>query len=283
MEQISEQARGEIRQVVRASLSSGARVGAQLAAACRRALGAEFRPNEYGFANFRALLGEVVPEAQPVGRSGMDVSYEWTDAPLGVSTLGPVRRRSPWSAWANPESRTSVFVGCDGEIRIGEQRDGDKELPGTTTAQHRKIAREFLEGEALASDNRQALVQALGLDDGSWWPAWVRTLRAEHGLHNAWLGFRTQRLRALLDEQLSEVGLEPEVRQRAGVAFSPRRPTPASREKKSAAAAREESEAVVEFREVVRQVVQRMDESSLRDLLLPAGLMYEAVLSLRGK
>ncbi|MFN0180237.1 MAG: hypothetical protein ACKVZ0_15665 [Gemmatimonadales bacterium] len=263
-------------------------LGAQAGLVARRA-DPEFDPRSYGVEKLSEFIERHVPAIRPIAASGQDVVYglaKWPDI-SGYSRPASVAP-DPWRIWTSPQSRMTLGVNRE-TLQVRPS------LPGATGADeieifpvspefHMELAESFIsqtkaESPALASELEEALKE----HPSSWWRVWSGLFAAQdRGSQSRWLAFRHRRLQDEFATRLVEGGLSGEeaalvvhgMRRRLTEAAarsakrSNRSPSPGS-----TPGALERGDLI----SVVRSVVGQMSDEELRRLLLPVGLVLDAL------
>jgi len=139
-----------------------------------------------------------------------------------------------------------------------------------TTAAHRLIAEQFLASERarLPDEVARGLEESLRHHDGGWWWFWVRRTRADPDVNKAWLTFRRKELESSLRAHLETLALSADARERAFQCILRSREAPAPSPPDGDLRA---------LRRTARFAVDSLSEEQLRALLLPLGLVYDAL------
>lgn len=129
-----------------------------------------------------------------------------------IVAYGPTARPSTfWTAFTNPNLRDRLALDpCSREFHI--VREGSTvqpplvEVSKVTTDEHRTIAFRFL--SKLDEDDRSYFQQIANQPNSCPALSWRITSFADGKYKDAWLNFRTQSLRGLLDERLAKLGID---------------------------------------------------------------------------
>lgn len=233
---------------------------------------------ELGARTLRAFVEEHVRGARAVGTGAswriVANAYSDTDVSAARRPLGM------WQAFVRPNSRSRLVV-VDSRVRVVP--DGEEESDATpvqlfTPDDHREMARAFVESlEEEFQPFRASLLAAVqDLGEPRWWQRFTRDLGAiSSDLAARYLKYRVEYLANALAERLeaagaagSELAVVLSDRDVVRRASKPKRDTPTS--------PGVQSQSLVEF---VSRVLPHMAETDLRRLLLPAGAIYDALMS----
>ena len=257
--------------------------GSKLASAIRKVI-PSFQPSDYGARSFRDFLETHVPSVAVVGNAGMDVMYGLASTDTlqaaRVARSAPGISSSFWRAWASPASGRALDIADSGEVTLVELGQAQHhELRPLPAPEHRKVAEAFLATKQEAAEPWVAQLRvALENQSEAWWIAWMSATRSNPALNAAWLRFRRQRLQEALETQIGSMGLSPEAYERAlSEVLRSRRVRPEERLPRPDMVARHPAGDVSGLRELVKRVIDLLDEGEVRRLALPVGTVFDVL------
>jgi len=254
--------------------------GTLLAAELKRDLG-EFRPTDYGLRNLKEFVLAHVPDAKIAGKAGADLIYVLGSAvPSAATVVSPERASDAWTTWALPTSPRVLQISEAGDIDVvtPDQATSPQILRPLPQHAHRDIALRFIEeGADISPVLLSELKKALEDPTNSWWSTWVTTIRKAPSINTRWMRFRGTRLQEALREQLSQLSLSEEAKKRVLDLIEGSRRARPRRAAESHRAAVPADHQTRDLRTLIKEVVDRLDESGLRRLELPVGLVYDAL------
>lgn len=274
--------------MIRRTLQSGGggMMGARLGVELSRH---RINPSALGFASLTALMKAECPDAISAPTNGGDLYWRLAGSPTAVV---PPNRAEVWRALASPGSAKHVAVKVSrksGMYRIDAvgQPDAKPEavdddwatLPPIDATALKKAAEQFAESLA-SSRTKEQLTAALPLP--SWWLHWGTVLR-EHGedMHR-WMEAKNAAVHRHLVEVLMHARLEGETLERAS-----QFPAPGPIAPRLAASARIVSPVLSrtsnfgsrdtrgDVRDLVVSLLPHMDESDIRSLRVPIGIVFD--------
>lgn len=181
---------------------------------------------ELSFADHGGLSG-LIRQACPdtvsaAGRHGQDVVWSTrANAQRPLSALVPAgsqptvgtHHASLWQAFTHPAADLQLVVRSDqGRLEVLQPGDSVPEgavvVPKASQPDHRRVAEAFL--AQVSPDDQESFKECLASED--YWSCWARETRTKGGgkYYRLWLRFRSERLKALLRERLTELHLSVE-------------------------------------------------------------------------
>jgi hypothetical protein len=255
-------------------------LGTTLAAAVRDEI-SEFQPIQFGARNLKDFVAKHVPEVGIIRRSGADIVYGLAS---GAATLEAAAGESSvsvgglWATWATPTSPRVLDVSDDGDVSVAlPAMVANKRLDPLPANAHREIAQGFLNSEfdSLALEVKSQLETALSESEATWWISWMAVTRANPALNSRWLRFRTERMHDQLRQGLQALGLaEGAVSRASSAILESRRVSDVLRR---AAVEASNAKNRLSIRDVAKRVIDLMDESEVRRLSLPVGLVHDVM------
>lgn len=269
----------DVQTVIADAVRSGPIQGSQLAQIVRSQM-QDWTPQQAGARSLRDYVDRFVPGVAVVGRSGMDVIYGApTEASAQAEHLSTksVDEDEPvnlWRVWVSPNSphALSIDPGSGAIVQVPRAEPAmttSLRLEPAAAAVHEEIAADFVRS---LPPKDAGLASSIGGRDG-WWFDWQRTLRSL-GLESAWHEFRSASLETRLRSTLDALALAEVAQQRAFKAIisdrSLRRVNPSSRRRES-----------ISDREILERAlvaaIPGMDESALREIKVPLGVLLDVV------
>lgn len=260
---------------------SGEILGSKLAASLRLKI-PDWSPDNYGTRNLREFIEKNTEKVAVKGRSGMDVLYACSDQEMGQPVASyPTHSTDIWRAWVSPNSPYALVYDREQSKMTLIERDaptpnGGVRIEPTTSDEHRRIAREFLNN--IPVEQRPAFLLVIDSPNSNWWREWMNELKKK-GKLSAWNQFRKERLQDLLQRRLMDSELDSNGVSSAAQAIST--DVMASRQTRHRLRTSTPSGANISVRSVVSLVVSRMDEDDLRGLKLPVGLILDVLKDLK--
>lgn len=278
----------------------------------RSILGPAFSPTDFGSPNFSHFVRTNIPELCAIGNSGGDILWGLRSAISGAAVttnetvLGGIQAAElpgaldAWRTWVSPASPFALAVRRDGSGEIRpirrEQLTPDEHLIEPIEATTlRRIAMMFAE-QVSNGELRARLLEVVADPSASWWKQWNTVIQTVPGQYLIWSTHRTQQLLKELHERLAALGVDESaiarlldrldhsrrqsfVERKISItetsvarADTDQVPGPSLR-----TTSNPPGEPVVEMRKIVSYVVERMTDVQLRELVLPVGLVVDAV------
>ena len=252
--------------------------GSVLSAELRKRL-PDWKPSDSGCRNLRAFVGANVPRVTVQGRSGLDVIYALVDGPLAKDANADSEHPDPWRIWVSPNSSYAIRIDTSsGSVRVSKPGAplpaGILELRSPNVEFHKELAKRFVAENGGPANS--PLLSAIAAPDEQWWKVWIEELRRNPLEFRRWNAFRRKLLEKRLLDVLHEGGLSTDAAanvlaavriEHAAATRKFRPPSPETTKKPYDE----------QLRSAVIAVVHRLQVHQLRDLPLPAGLLFDAL------
>ncbi len=239
-------------------------------------------PRELGVSKLLTFVREHLADSVEVEQEGLVFSYRLkADAVPSLSLIGaPAAPPAPsaidlFRIWKSPNTPTRIAVRRDdGTARVlardEEVGPGEVTLFTPSRAFHDGVARTFI-GEAVPEAYREEFAEKINHDDPRWWMAWDDLFRRPElsPLRGVWLKHRGEALQQQLRDELLKVGLDEVARERAFEQI-----VSSSSNRRTSPRARAGSEAL---RRALLDVIERLPEGDLRNVWVPAGMLFDAL------
>ena len=268
--------------------------GAKLAQRLRAAL-VDFSPANHGARNIKEFIELNVPELSVIGKAGADVIYalktQLARAEAIPATRSPcVTTRTVvecppqlplWSVWATPTTSFVIDIDADGNATVVSANSAmHRRLNPLAPERHREIAKSFLSRHetTIGQDQLERLKSAVELPPNTWWASWLKAIKADVTTNAIWLPFRRELLQKFLEDEVRSLGLSTEAAARAVRSISASRRSQQS----SNISTKSDTHTVNPgqgLRQIVLEAINTLDESSLREIRLPVGLIFDIIKS----
>lgn len=245
-------------------------------------------PREIGVGKLVDFVESHLANEVDIQRDGLLVTYSLRDeaAPSAFThTSTPTSSASShdppdlWRIWRSPRSGYRLAVRHDdGSVRALDRdaspTEGETMLTPPSSDGHIAIAERFVE-QQVPEPHRGAFRSRIKRDDPKWWLGWDELFRdlGLAPLRAAWMRTRSEELVALLREAVSTLGVPEAVQQAVVSNIKTTRAKPSD--------TKTEPRPRTDLRAALLVTIQRLSEEELRQVWVPAGLLYDAFNSTR--